>query len=228
MSADDDLSEVLARLGVDLRDLDDLRAALTHPSYSLEQGGDDYERLEYLGDAVLGAVAAAHLYTEYPTLPEGFLTRMKVAVTSGRPLADVARSLGLGDALLLGRGAQRERERDSVLENAFEAVVGAVFLDGGFDAASAFVLRVLGERLDQETLLRTAADPKTRLQELTQSRGAGLPTYEIVAQTGPAHEPRFTAVVCVAGSVAGSGIGASKQDAQQAAAAAALDALTGE
>jgi ribonuclease-3 len=225
---DEGLDPVVARLGVQLRDLADLRAALTHPSYSLEQGGEDYERLEFLGDAVLGAVVAAHLFTEHAGLPEGYLTRMKAAVTSGRPLAEVARELGLGDALLLGRGAQRERERDSVLENAFEAVVGAIFLDGGFDASSALVLRVLGDRLDRETLLRTAADAKTQLQELTQSRGVGLPTYEIVSQTGPAHEPRFTAVVCVAGTVAGTGIGASKQDAQQVAAAAALDTLTRE
>jgi ribonuclease-3 len=222
----DGLDEVVARLGIHLDDRTNLRAALTHPSYSLEQGGDDYERLEFLGDAVLGWAIAAHLYNAYPNLAEGLLTRMKVALTAGTTLAKVARSLGLGEALLLGRGATREVTRDSVLENAFEAVVAAVFLDAGPDAASAFILRVLGDRLDPETLLTTSADPKTRLQELTQSRGLGLPSYEIVAQTGPAHDPRFTAAVCVGRSVAGTGVGTSKQEAQQAAAAAALDVLT--
>jgi ribonuclease-3 len=224
--SDEALRAVVERLGVDIHDRAMLQQALTHPSYSLEQGGGDYERLEFLGDAVLGCTVAAYLYREYPDLPEGLLTRMKVALTSGTTLADVARSLELGDALLLGKGAAREVSRDSVLENAFEAVVAAIFLDAGHDVASEFILRVLGDRLEPSTLLMTAADPKTQLQELTQSRGLGLPAYEIVGQTGPAHDPRFTAVVCVAGTVAGTGLGTSKQDAQQAAAAAALDELT--
>ena len=224
--SDDGLDAVVERLGVTFHDRALLRLALTHPSHSLEQGGDDYERLEFLGDAVIGSVIAAHLYREFPELPEGLLTRMKVALTSGHTLAGVARSLELGESLLLGNGAVRESGRNSVLENAFEAVVGAVYVDGGHEAASEFVLRSLGDRLDAATLLTTAVDAKTRLQELTQSRGFGLPAYEIVEQSGPAHDPRFTAVVCVGGKVTGTGIGTSKQEAQQAAAGAALDALT--
>jgi len=221
----DGLDGVVSRLGVEFSDRALLRRALTHPSYSLEQGGDDYERLEFLGDAVLGWVVASRLYNDFPDLPEGLLTRMKAALASGKTLADVARALGLGEAMLFGRGAVKEATRDSVLENAFEAVVGAVFLDKGPEAASDFVLRVLGDRIEPTALLSATADAKTRLQELTQSRGAGLPSYEIVGQSGPAHDPRFTAVVCVAGKVTGTGTGTSKQEAQQAAAASALEAL---
>ena len=224
--SDDGLDDVVARLGVDVGDRTALRLALTHPSYSLERGGSDYERLEFLGDAVLGWAIAAHLYREFPELPEGILTRMKVALTSGRTLAEVARSLDLGAAMRFGKGAVRESSRDSVLENAFEAVVGAIFLDQGPDAASAFVLRVLGDRLDPSTLVDTVVDAKTRLQELTQSRGLGLPSYEIVTRSGPAHDPRFTATVSVGGEPRGTGTGTSKQEAQQAAAAAALEVLS--
>lgn len=224
MSADE-FEAVVDRLGLDACDRSLLRRALTHPSYSLEQGGDDYERLEFLGDAVLGWAMAAHLYEAFPGLPEGQLTRMKVALTSGRTLAEVARGLGLGDAIRFGRGAARESTRDSVLENAFEAIVGAVFLDAGPERAREFVLRVLADRLDPSELLTTGLDPKTRLQELSQARGLGLPSYQIVAQSGPAHDPLFTAVVCVGGTVNGTGTGNSKQVAQQAAAASALEQL---
>jgi ribonuclease III len=223
--SDDGLDAVASRLGVAFSDRSLLRRALTHPSYSLEQGGEDYERLEFLGDSVLGSVVASRLYADFPELPEGLLSRMKSALTSGRTLADVARSLGLGEALLFGRGAVKEATRDSVLENAFEAVVGAVFLEGGSDAASDFVLRVLGDRLDAAVLLGESLDAKTRMQELTQSKGLGLPSYEIVAQSGPAHDPCFTAVVCISGKVCGTGTGTSKQEAQQAAAASALEVL---
>jgi ribonuclease-3 len=221
----DRLGELELRLGTSFADRDLLRRALTHSSFSLEHGGDDYERLEFVGDSILGWVVATHLFTAFPGLDEGSLTRMKVSLTSGRVLAGVAREVGIGEWMRFGRGGAREVTRDSVLENAFEALVGAIYLDAGPEAARAFVLRWLGERVDADTLLATVADPKSRLQEHTQSHGLGLPLYEIVECTGPAHDPRYTASVSVRGEVRGAGSGPSKQDAQQAAAVAALESL---
>ena len=206
-------------------DRDLLLRALTHPSYSLEHGGEDYQRLEFLGDSVLSFVVATHLYEAFPDLDEGVLTRMKVALTSGRTLADAGRELDLGPALRLGRGAVREADRDSVLEDTLEAIIGAVYVDAGLDAARGVVLGCLGDRFDPQALLGTTLDAKTELQELTQGRKLGLPTYEIVERSGPAHEPRFKAVVRVGGRPAGEGEGTSKQTAQQAAAADALKQL---
>jgi ribonuclease III len=221
----DPLEELQQRLGTSFDDPALLERALTHPSYSLEHGGSDYERLEFLGDSILAGVVATHLYDAFPDLDEGLLTRMKVALTSGRVLSGVGRDMGIGQWLRFGRGAAREASRDSVLENAFEALVGAVYLDAGSDAARSFVMRWLGDRVDPAALIAIVADPKSRLQEHTQSHGLGLPQYEIVECTGPAHDPLFTATVTVKGAVRGTGSGSSKQDAQQAAAVSALEAL---
>ena len=219
------LEELEQRLGVTFSDRDLLTRAITHPSYSLEHGGEDYERLEFLGDAVLAWVVSTHLFEAFPGLAEGLLTRMKVALTSGSTLAEVAREIDLGPWIRFGRGAMRESTRDSVLENVFEALTGAVYLQSGSDEARAFVLRWLAGRVDPDSLLATVADPKSRLQEHTQSLGLGLPVYEIVDRTGPAHDPLFTASVRVGTEVLGSGEGSSKQAAQQAAAVAALREL---
>jgi ribonuclease-3 len=223
--SDDAFDALLERLGVPITDRELYRRALTHPSWALEHGGEDYERLEFLGDAVLAWVVAPRLYEAFPDLPEGDLTLMKIALTSGRTLAAVARELGVGPAIRFGRGAVREASRASVLENAFEALVAAVYLDAGIDAAGAFALRMLGDRIDRDTLLATPLDAKNRLQELTQSGGFGLPSYAIVERTGPVHDPVFTAEVSLGGQVRGRGQGATKQRAEQAAAAAALEAL---
>jgi ribonuclease-3 len=212
-------------LGHRFRDGSLLRAALTHPSWAVEHGGTDNERLEFLGDSVLSFVVAEYLYVIFPDVPEGVLTKMKVALTSGRTLSEVARGSRLQGALRLGRGATRDADRDSVLENTFEAVVGAIYLDAGIDAVRGIVLRALADRVDPDALLGTVADSKTRLQELTQSRGLGLPVYDIVDQSGPPHEPIFTSTVHVAGALSGSGCGATKQAAEQAAAEAAVGSL---
>jgi ribonuclease-3 len=212
-------------LGHRFRDGSLLRAALTHPSWAVEHGGTDNERLEFHGDSVLSFVVAEYLYVIFPDVPEGVLTKMKVALTSGRTLSEVARGSRLQGALRLGRGATRDADRDSVLENTFEAVVGAIYLDAGIDAVRGIVLRALADRVDPDALLGTIADSKTRLQELTQSRGLGLPVYDIVDQSGPPHVPIFTATVHVAGALSGSGCGATKQAAEQAAAEAAVGSL---
>jgi ribonuclease-3 len=219
------LEELEQRLGIEFCDRELLQRALTHPSYSLENGGSDYERLEFLGDSVLAWVVAAHLFAAFPDLDEGLLTRMKVALTSGRTLATVARDIELGDWMRFGKGAIREAGRASVLENCFEALVGAVYLDAGAPAAWDFTLRWLGDRIDRDTLIGTVSDPKSRLQEFTQRNGLGLPSYEIVEVSGPAHDPSFTARVTVRGEMRGEGSGTSKQLAQQSAAIAALERL---
>jgi ribonuclease-3 len=218
---------LIARLGVPVSDQGIFRRALTHPTWALENGGEDYERLEFLGDAVLSWVVAPRLYEAFPDLPEGALTRMKIALTSGRTAAEVARELDLGPAIRFGRGAAHEGGRASVLENVFEALVGAVYIDSGIDVAREFVLRVLGDRISRDTLLATPEDAKSRLQALTQAVGLGLPTYEIVERTGPVHAPVFTAHVSAGDRLLGTGTGATKQAAQKAAAAAALKALDG-
>jgi len=216
---------LLQRLDVPITDRELYRRALTHPSWALEHGGQHNERLEFLGDAVLAWVVAPRLYEAFPDAPEGDLTLMKIALTSGRTLAAVARELDLGPAMRMGRGAARESTRDSVLENAFEALVAAIYLDAGITVAGTFAMRMLGDRIDRQTLLATSVDAKNRLQEITQGNGLGLPSYAIVERTGPVHDPVFTAEVSLAGRVCGTGRGATKQRAEQAAAAEALEAL---
>lgn len=217
---------VVDRLGVPVTDRSLYRRALTHPSWALEHGGDDYERLEFLGDAVLAWVIAPRLYEAFPDASEGDLTRMKIALTSGRTLTGIARELMLGDAIRFGRGAVKEAARASVLENAFEALVAAIYLDAGIDHAAEFVIRVMGDRIDHATLLATPVDAKSRLQAVAQSEGWGLPSYEIVGSSGPVHDPVFTAQVSLAGTIRGTGQGPTKQSAQQAAAARALEDLS--
>jgi ribonuclease-3 len=223
--SDDAFDALIERLGLRITDRDLYRRALTHPSCTRDRAGADYERLEFLGDAVLVGIVAPRLYRDFPDLPEGDLTRMKVALTSGRTLAAVARELDLGSAMRFGKGSEYHAALPSVLENAFEALVGAVYLDAGPEAATEFVLRVLGDRIDRDTLLAAPVDAKNRLQELTQSDGLELPSYEIVQRTGPPHDPVYTAEVSFGGKVRGRGNGPTKQRAEQAAAIAALEAL---
>jgi ribonuclease III len=222
---DDAFEALLERLGLLVTDRDLYRRALTHPSCTRGEGGADHERLEFLGDAVLVGIVASRLYKEFPDLPEGDLTRMKIALTSGSTLAGVARELDLGSAMLFGKGSEYHATLPSVLENAFEALVGAVFLDAGMDAVSAFVLRVLGDRINRDALLAAPVDAKNRLQELTQRDGLELPSYEIVSRMGPVHDPVFTAEVSFGGRLRGQGVGPTKQRAEQAAATAALEAF---
>lgn len=223
--SDSAFDALIARLDVQVHDVGLLRSALTHPTWALENGGDDYERLEFLGDAVLSWVVAPRLYEAFPDLPEGSLTRMKISLTSGRTLAEVARELGLGPAIRFGRGATHEGDRASVLENAFEALVGAIYLDSGLEVVGDFVLRVLGGRISREHLLAVPEDAKSRLQAIAQGAGLGLPSYRIVERSGPAHSPVFTVDVTVGDRMLGTGSGATKQRAQKAAATAALEVL---
>lgn len=203
-----------------------LKTALTHPSYAAEHvDTDTYDRLEFLGDAVLGFVVSNHVFTTFPEAPEGVLTRRKHHAVSREALAEAADELGLADLVLLGAGAHAagERQRASILENTIEAVIAAVYLDAGLEAARAFVLRVLHDRLHGEAGVEP--DAKGALQEWSQSSARSLPAYRIVAASGPPHRRHFTAEVSVGGQVLGTGEGATKQAAEKAAATSALAAV---
>ncbi|MGH9028131.1 MAG: ribonuclease III, partial [Acidimicrobiales bacterium] len=180
------------------------------------------ERLEFLGDAVLGLVVAEHCFGHYPELAEGSLAKVRAAVVNTGVLAAVGRWLGLGDVVKLGRGEDSSGGRDkaSILANTMEAVIGAVYLDGGWDAASTLVLGLLEERIEEAAAGPGSEDFKTRLQEVVARDVHELPRYEVVG-SGPDHARRYTAHVFVRGEAVGVGEGRSKKDAEQAAARAA-------
>jgi ribonuclease-3 len=203
-----------------------LRLALCHRSYCAEfPGQESNERLEFLGDAVLGIVVTEHLYRRCPELPEGDLARIRSAVVSTEALAPVSAELGLGAALLLGRGedASGGRAKPSILADALEAVIGAVFLSAGIEGAGAFVLGLLGDELDEISGRDELGDAKNRLQEMCSRLGVGPPRYALTEQ-GPEHAKRFEAEVR-AGAVVGRGRGNSKKQAERAAAEEAIGAL---
>ena len=224
---DDLLRRFQERLGYRFQRPELLERALTHRSFSNERGeGETYERLEFLGDAVLGLVTAEHLYDDTPDRQEGELTRSKGHLVSSRVLAELADSLGLGAVLRLGVGEDRSggRSKASLLADALEAVLGAVFRDGGYHAAR----RVITALLDQAPAPAggiEARDAKTRLQELAQARGQGRPTYHEIDVSGPDHKKRFTVECRLDGRPLGAGLGRTKKRAEQKAAAAALAIL---
>lgn len=223
----DAAQRLAARLGVELSDPALLRQALSHRSWCAEQGGaPSNERLEFLGDAVLGLVVAGYCYRKYPEMPEGELAKVRAAVVNARVLAEVAEQLELGTVLLLGKGEEGSggRTKPSILADAVEAVIGAIYLDAGWDAAQDMVLGLLADRIGHAADEPEGFDSKGLLQELTVHRGEGVPRYSVVG-TGPDHDRQFEAAVVVGGSVRGTGTGSTKKDAEQEAAREALAAL---
>ncbi len=222
------LIEAESLVGHTFTDRELLRTALTHPSYAAEHEAEGtYDRLEFLGDAVLGFIVADYVYRGCPAEPEGELTRRKHYAVSGDALSAAALELGLAEFVLLGAGAHAagDRQRASVLENTVEALIGALYLDGGLDAARAFVLRVLSDRLAAADV--PDVDVKSALQQWSQGARGMLPAYRIVDATGPIHARTFTSEVRVDGVVLGLGSGPSKQAAEKAAARVALDVIRG-
>ncbi len=204
-----------------------LRRALAHRSWCAEASGEESnERLEFLGDAVLGLVVTDHLYRAYPGLPEGQLAKARASVVDAATLAEVASDLGIGAGLLLGKGedASGGREKSSILADAMEAVIGAVYVDGGWQWASDFVLGLLAERIAEATLGPGGQDYKTRLQELAVRVFDQLPLYQVRFE-GPDHARRFFATVYLGDRPRGQGQGRSKKEAEQAAARATWDEL---
>lgn len=223
-----ELTELEDRIGHRFRDSALLLRALTHPSRAHEEGDleSSNERLEFLGDAVLDLLVSQLLMAEQPRADEGVLSQARAAAVNTDALATLARELGLQHFVRLGRGEQRSggAAKASILANVFEAVLGALYLDGGLEAAGRLVERELGSRLD--TSGESLRDAKTRLQEELQRRGQPAPSYATVGESGPDHGKRFEVEVSVAGTVLGRGAGPSKRRAEQEAARAALGSLT--
>jgi len=208
-------------------DAEMLNLALTHRSYAYEHGGIAHnERLEFLGDSVLGIIITDTLYRTYPDLPEGQLAKLRAAVVNARALAEVARTLGLGDFLLLGRGEETTGGRDklSILADAMEAVIGAVYLSTGQSEAASLVHRLFDPLISASAELGAGLDWKTSLQEASSNAGLGLPEYQVV-DSGLDHEKEFDARVLVSGEALGFGHGRSKKVAEQEAAEQAYRAL---
>lgn len=201
-----------------------LRSAITHPSaVEGEPVSASYERLEFLGDSILGSVVALALYRSYPDFDEGKLTRLKVSLVSGMTLSDVGQELGIDKIIVFGASETGTGARGlhSALENVYESLVGALYLDAGWEVAEDFIMRTLKPHLATERA-EHPSNPKSFLQECVQSDHLEAPAYKVVGSEGPAHEPTFTAVVLIDGARQGRGIGSSKKEAE---AAAALDAL---
>ena len=201
--------------------------AFTHRSYAYENGGlPTNERLEFLGDAVLGLVVTDIIYRAFPTLPEGQLAKLRAATVNMNVLADVARELGVGAAVQLGRGEELSggRDKSSILADTLEAILGAVYLDKGLPRAAGLIRRLFEARVMEAAGRGAALDYKTSLQELAASSLGGMPSYSI-EEEGPDHAKRFTATVSVAGVAYGSGKGRSKKEAEQNAAQEAFETL---
>ncbi len=209
---------------ITVNDLNLLATALTHPSYAQEQGmTENNQRLEFLGDAVLNLVVAKYLYIAYPNQPEGVLTKIRAKVVCERYLAKFARALNLGDYLILGRGEENSggRNRNSILADALEAVIGVLFLDQGLEYTESFVLGNMQKDIDA-VADGDFYDFKSRLQELVQSMGRENVTYNIIKETGPAHDRTFVAGVSFKSRLLATGTGKTKKEAEQRAAEQAL------
>jgi ribonuclease III len=227
-----DLAAFQTRLGFQFRDEELLRLAITHPSIAHESGvaTAHNQRLEFLGDAVLQLVLTRELYERFPGSDEGPLTKARARLVNRRSLAEHARALGLGAYLILGRGEETHggRERSSTLADAFEALLGAIFLDGGFDAACEFILREFGGAFGVVSALPTIDNPKGELQELLQARSPESPEYRVISATGPDHDRVFECTVHHGGEELARGSGKSKKAAESDAALAALKKLRGQ
>ena len=207
-----------------------LEQALTHRSFAYEHGGlPTNERLEFLGDSVLGLVVTETLYRSHPDLPEGQLAKLRSAVVNMRALAEVARTIGLGAHLRLGKGEEATGGRDkaSILADGLEALIGAVYVDRGIEVATAVVHRLFDPLLDRAPRLGAGLDWKTSLQELTASLELGVPEYRIT-ESGPDHAKSFVATVVLRDGPHGSGRGNSKKEAEQEAAAATWESLAAQ
>ncbi len=223
----DYLNNLEKKIGYTFRNRDLLQQALTHKSFSNEQ--PEYalhnERLEFLGDAVLELVVSDWIYIHYPDIPEGGLTRIRAEVVSEKGLTEIARELSLGEGLRLGKGEHKGggREKPSLLSDALEALLGAIYRDSGFAEVSRVIEKIFIEAIRRSALQRYGSDYKTCLQERLQAQHGALPEYILTQVSGPDHERTFSMEVHFMGKLLGKGSGTSKKNAEQKAAAAALD-----
>ena len=222
------IKDLEAAIGYQFKNITLLQNALTHSSYANERWHNSLlsnERLEFLGDSVLGMLVAEYLFRNFPNRPEGELTRMRADMVCEKTLAAAANRIGLGNHLLLGHGEEQGggRNRDSILADAVESVIAACFLDGGIQAALQFVQKFILVEVPVTKLHN--ADYKTQLQELVQQKKNQVLSYALVSQSGPDHDKKFDVEVSLNGTVVGSGSGSSKKRAEQAAACAAIEKL---
>ena len=226
-AADADISVLLAKLEVHVSD-ELLDRALTHRSFAYENGGlPTNERLEFLGDSVLGLIVTDTLFRKHPDLPEGNLAKLRAAVVNSRALAGVARGLRLGSYIRLGKGEEGTggRDKSSILADTLEAVIGAAYLDGGMETADPLVHRLFDPVIARSARLGAGLDWKTSLQELTAAEDLGGPEY-VVDESGPDHQKSFRAVARIGGQTWGEGEGRTKKEAEQQAAEAAWTSLS--
>ena len=225
--ASDNISDLQKKLEYYFRDDGLIITALTHRSYDKNHN----ERLEYLGDSILGFIIADALYHHFPDQPEGVLTRFRASLVKRETLARVARALDLGEYILLGTGEKRSGgwRRDSILSNTLEAIIGAIYLDSGIPACKSFVLNLFQDHISNMSPEQQSKDPKTELQEYLQARKMDLPDYKVVAEEGEAHNRRFT-VECKVDALNDTmtAQGKSKRAAEQTAARKVLEVLYGQ
>ncbi len=225
-----DVEELEQRLGIDLPDRGLTRQALVHTSF-LNENADaapaSNERLEFLGDALIGAVVADYLYRAFPDLPEGQLTSLRAAVVRAGSLAEWARQIALGDLLLLGKGEESHggRGREGILSSAFEALVAAAYLQHGYDGVQRILALFLPKAIESVIQRQDALDAKSKLQHLYQAQTGITPSYRVAEVSGPPHKPVYSVQVLLEDRVLGTGVGPSKQVAEQAAATEALEKM---
>lgn len=205
-----------------------LETALSHSSYTNEHKGlQCNERLEFLGDSILGFVTAEYLYKNYPNLPEGNLSKIRANVVCETMLAKKGRELKINDGLMLGKGEEHTggRDRASIIADAMEAVIGAIYLDGGIEPAREFILNMLRAEITKTASSSEVLDSKTSLQEILQSHSSAAIEYRITGESGPAHNKVFKATVSHLGKILGAGVGKSKKEAEQRAAMNAIEKM---
>ncbi len=221
-----EFKEYADKLGLTFKNLDIFVEALTHRSYLNENrgAGNHNERLEFLGDAVLELAVTHFLFNRFPSKPEGDLTAYRAALVNTYSLADVAERIGLNDLLLLSKGEKKDtgRARLIILANAFEALLGAIYLDQGYEAAEAFVAKHLYPKIDNVIATGSYQDAKSHFQEIAQDKKSTTPTYKTLSEVGPDHDKHFTVGVYLGDEKVAEGTGKSKQEAEQSAATAAL------
>lgn len=223
-----DFKTLTTTLGVSFNNLDLLIEALTHRSYLNEHrdyAGSHNERLEFLGDAVLELAATNFLYKKFPAKPEGELTAYRAALVNTVSLSESSQALGINEYLLLSKGEAKDtgRARDVILADAFEAIIGAIYLDSGYENAEKFIAKNLYIKIDDVIAKRSYQDAKSRFQEVAQEKKGITPSYETLSEVGPDHDKRFTVGVFIGREEVARGEGNSKQEAEQSAASAALD-----
>ena len=218
------IAEFEKKLGYEFKDKELLRSALTHTSYANEHKGVSYERLEFLGDAVLQVLTSKYIYNNYPSFTEGQMSRLRANIVCESTLFQIAEKLEIGEAALLGRGEELSggRKRPSILADMVEAVLAAVYLDSDIERAESIIFDAYGHIISSAAEGKLNGDYKTALQEKVQLGGNKQPTYVMTGEEGPAHNKTFYADVKINGEIKGSGSGKTKQEAQQMAARAAL------